>query len=117
MSSRSNTRVPNSFDSHSTKEFLSNVIEIQFGDHRSKAKALAAHTAGEASHRTAETWVARKSLPSLPAFLNLLLGPKPLPALRAEVRRLLAEANDHQIGPDRAIHELERILALMKGER
>lgn len=102
-------RVPVSFNHDSAKEFVSNIIEAQFGQHRSKAKAVAKHTAGTASPRTVETWTKKQSAPSLAAFLNMLVGPEPIPALQAEVRRMLEM--DASLNPEmgRAISELVRV--------
>jgi hypothetical protein len=110
-----NNRVPVSFDNKSAAEFVADIIEVEFGQHRSKAKAVAAHTAGTATPRTVETWARKVSAPSLAAFLNMCVGPKPIPSLRAEMRRLLTDVADGEIDDSRAIHEMHRILRMMEG--
>lgn len=114
MSARSNTRVPVSFDNKSAAEFFAKIFDAEYGDHRSKAKAVAAHTAGVATPRTAQTWARKSSAPSAAAVLNMLIGPKPIPALQAEVRRLLAATADHAMTPERAIQEIQRMLVTME---
>lgn len=116
MSHQSKDRVPVAFDNKATKDFLRRIVDAEYRNHRSTAKALAAHTGGEATPRTAGTWVRGMSLPTLPAFMNMLVGPKPVPALQAEMRRLLLSAMDHEIDPDRALLELKRVVAMMEGK-
>jgi hypothetical protein len=97
--------VPVAFDTKAAIDFVAKVIEVEFGSHRSKAKAVSAHTAGEASPRTAQTWIRRQSAPSLAAFLNMLVGPRPVPAMRAHMRALL-DMGDSDPRFQRALAEL-----------
>lgn len=110
MASDPNARVRvvfQKFDHKRAVDLVATVIETEFANSNSVAKTVARHTAGEASHRTVETWSRRQSAPSLAAFLNMLVGPNPIPALQATVRALLSAG---ETDPDfqKSVHDLIR---------